>query len=185
MILSDRDIRTFIQSGKIKVDPYHPGMVQPSSLDLCLGYDFMAIDGDIQCFISPQTKVEYKQWTVDKGITIKPKSFVLGITKEMVKIPNDIAAFIQGRSSYGRIGLSVVSAGFIDAGYSGKITLQFYNHLDIPIYLHCGSPICQIVFLQMSSEAEKGYQGKYGNTDIIVGSKLFHEFNTLKSLKEL
>ena len=102
-----------------------------------------------------------------------PKSFILATTQEYIKIPNGYSAFVEGRSSIGRMGLFIQNAGWIDSGFEGNITLELYNANSLPIKLDAGRRICQIVICEMDQPSESPYNGKYQGQTLSVGSKVF------------
>lgn len=164
MLLSDRDLEIELGLGLLKVDPLMPEAVQPSSVDLRLAAQFQVFDTHRHRTINP-----YEQQKLTRGITppsgepfiLHPSEFVLGSTLEMVTLPTDLAGKLDGKSSLGRLGLVVHStAGFIDPGFSGHITLELSNVANLPIELHPSMPIAQICLFRLSSPAERPYGHK-------------------------
>lgn len=173
MILSDRDIRKEIEAGNIVIDPLIDENIEPSSVDLRLGDNFKIVwqnGWDILDIRQGDGALVYKD-TKDT-IVIHPNQFVLATTMEMVELPDDISANVLGRSSLGRIGISVhQTAGYIDPGFEGEITLELSNHGPAPVKLYSGDRICQIVFHRLTSPADRPYghdrsqyQGQSGAT---------------------
>lgn len=123
---------------------------------------------------------EYPTETVQipegRAIVIPPKGFVLAATKEYLKIPNNLSAYVEGRSSVGRKGLQVQNAGYIDPGFEGTITLELFNASDVPIALKPGRRICQLVFFELMCETEKPYDGKYVGQIDATPSRLEQDF---------
>lgn len=169
MLLSDRDIRAQIDSGRVVLDPYESGMIQPSSIDVRLDKFFRIFDNHKYAAIDPS--VEQPELTRlievddDRPFVLHPGEFVLGSTYESVTLPDDIAARLEGKSSLGRLGLLTHStAGFIDPGFEGNVTLELSNTATLPINLWPGMKIGQLCFFQLSSAAEHPYgSGKYGS----------------------
>ena len=168
-MLSDRDIRSELDSGRIGLDPLDLGMVQPSSVDVRLDRFFRLFDNHKYQHIDPALDqpeltrlVEVKS---DEAFVLHPGEFVLGATFEMVSLPDDVAARLEGKSSLGRLGLLTHStAGFIDPGFSGHVTLELSNVATLPITLWPGMKIGQLCFFRLSSPAEHPYGSeKYGS----------------------
>lgn len=176
MILNDKIIRKFISEGILVIDPIDDFQIQPSSVDLRLGNEFLVYPKDLEVI---DVKDPYfsnrlvKEIATEEGFIIKPKEFVLATTVEYVKLPDFLTAFVEGRSSLGRLGLFIENAGWVDAGFEGNITLEFYNANDIPIKIYPGMRICQLVFAKMEEKAEKPYKGKYQGQRGTTGSKIF------------
>jgi dCTP deaminase len=169
VLLSDRDIRSELDSGRIGLDPLDLGMVQPSSVDVRLDRFFRLFDNHKYQHIDPALDqpeltrlVEVKS---DEAFVLHPGEFVLGATFEMVSLPDDVAARLEGKSSLGRLGLLTHStAGFIDPGFSGHVTLELSNVATLPITLWPGMKIGQLCFFRLSSPAEHPYGSeKYGS----------------------
>jgi dCTP deaminase len=121
-----------------------------------------------------QHEIKYRQIDADQ-ITLPPHSFLLATTREKVKLPHDLTAFVEGRSSIGRMGLFIQNAGWVDPGFHGRITLELYNANSLPIKLEAGRRICQLVFCRMSSSASRPYQGKYQGQTTTIGSRVFKD----------
>ena len=169
MLLSDTDIRRAIDSSRITLDPWEPDYVQPSSVDVRLDRYFRLFDNHKYSVIDPAAEQEGLTRLVDAGtdapFVLHPGEFVLGSTYERVSLPDDIAARLEGKSSLGRLGLLTHStAGFIDPGFTGHITLELSNTATMPIMLYPGMKIGQLCFFQLSSPAEAPYgQGASGS----------------------
>ena len=165
MILSDRDIVDAINRGLYLVNPFNPEHLQPASVDLHL-------DEELKTLHDKTINIS------NKAYRLKPQEFILASTQESVSIPLDLVGHIDGRSSVARLGLMVhITAGFIDSGYNGNITLELYNCSDKEIVLHYGDSICQIVFERLSSPCVRPYGSaelgsKYQNSKGVVRSKL-------------
>ncbi|WP_029068138.1 dCTP deaminase [Jonesia quinghaiensis] len=169
MLLSDRDIRDQIHNGRVGVEPHEPSMIQPSSIDVRLDRYFRLFDNHKYPYIDPAAEQSELTRLVEvaKGqpFILHPGEFVLASTFEVVTLPNDIAARLEGKSSLGRLGLLTHStAGFIDPGFSGHVTLELSNVATLPILLWPGMKIGQLCFFELSSEAEHPYGSEvYGS----------------------
>lgn len=169
MLLSDRDIRLEIDAGRIALDPWEPAMVQPSSVDVRLDRSFRLFDNHKYPFIDPaEDQPELTRLiSVDPGepFILHPGEFALGSTFERISLPDDIAARLEGKSSLGRLGLLTHStAGFIDPGFTGHVTLELSNVATLPIKLWPGMKIGQVCYFRLTSPAENPYgSGSYGN----------------------
>ncbi len=162
MILSDRDIRAEIDAGRIVVDPYTPDAVQPSSVDLHLGNRFRVFRNNRTAVIDPRADqpelTELVEINGDEPFILHPGEFVLGQTLERVTLPDDLVARLEGKSSLGRLGLLIRStAGFVDAGFSGTLTLELSNVANLPITLYHGMPIGQVSFMRMDGPVDNPY----------------------------
>ncbi len=162
MLLSDKDIKAEIGSGRVGMEPYDVAMVQPSSIDVRLDRFFRVFENHRYPHIDPSTEqAELTREVATVGeepFVLHPGEFVLGSTYEVVTLPNDIAARLEGKSSLGRLGLLTHStAGFIDPGFSGHVTLELANVATLPILLYPGMKIGQVCFFRMTSESEHPY----------------------------
>lgn len=174
MILSDQTLKEMIKSGHLVVDPIDEQSIQPASIDCRLGDHFLIVEQNQMDVITLDSKIQYREITSDT-ITIPPHTFLLATTQEYIEVPNDLTAFVEGRSSIGRIGLFIQNAGWVDPGFKGRITLELYNANSLPIRLQAGKRICQLVFCKMDRAAEKPYQGKYQGQRATMGSKVFED----------
>ena len=169
MILSDRTIREEIAAGRIVIDPFDPADVQPSSVDLHVDGFFRVFRNDTTPFIDPKEPQEDLTELVEvappAAFILHPGEFVLGSTLERVAIPNDLVARLEGKSSLGRLGLLIHStAGFVDPGFKGHVTLELANVSNLPIKLWPGMKVGQLCFFQLSSASENPYgSAKYGS----------------------
>lgn len=169
MILSDRDIKKALDSGAITIDPLFPNSIQPASVDVHLGKDFLIFEPSSHMAIDVKEPVDdmMKEVSIDKDrrFILHPGEFALGMTYETVGLPNNIVGHLDGKSSLGRIGLIVhATAGYIDPGNKLKITLELHNLANLPIALYYKMPIGQMTFVQLSSDAEVPYgQGDLGS----------------------
>jgi dCTP deaminase len=162
MILSDRELKAALQSGRLVVDPLGEKAVQPSSIDLRIGRHFRVFANTRYPYIDVKKPMEDLTELVevvgDEAFILHPGEFVLGTTLERVEIPNDLVGRLEGKSSLGRLGLLIHStAGFVDAGFRGNLTLELSNVANLPITLYTAMKIGQISLFQMSSPAETPY----------------------------
>lgn len=171
MILSDRDIKKAIREGRIIVTSEgndHEKNIHASSLDLRLGKYFKVYEHSKFPVLDPLKMDSFQGLTKlieitrpDEPFIVHPGDFVLGVTMEKVKLPDDIVARVEGRSSLGRLGIIIHStAGFVDAGFEGNITLEITNINRVPVALYPGMRVCQLAFEPMSSPAEVPYNMK-------------------------
>ncbi len=177
MVLSDRSIREALDAGEIVIDPFDESCIQPSSVDLHVDQYFRLFRNHTSRVIDVREDQEDLTELVDIGedpLILHPGEFVLGSTKEKVALPADLVARLEGKSSLGRLGLLIHStAGFVDAGWEGHLTLELSNVANLPITVYPGMKIGQISFLQMTTPADKPYgsqglqskyQGQWGPT---------------------
>ncbi len=162
MLLSDKDIRSEIESGRVGVDPYEPKMIQPSSIDVRLDKFFRVFENHKYEVVDPSKEQPELTREIEVGndehFILHPGEFVLASTYEVVTLPDDIAARLEGKSSLGRLGLLTHStAGFIDPGFSGHITLELSNVANLPVKLFPGMKIGQLCLVKLSSAAENPY----------------------------
>ncbi len=190
MLLSDRDIRSEIQSGRVAVEPFDEAMIQPSSVDVRLDKFFRVFENHKYSVIDPSIEqAELTREVIaedDEAFILHPGEFVLASTYEIITLPDDIAGRLEGKSSLGRLGLLTHStAGFIDPGFSGHITLELSNVANLPVKLYPGMKIGQLCLIKLSSPAEhpygsaiyaSRYQGQRGPTP----SRSFMNFHESK-----
>lgn len=165
MLLSDRDIRAQIDAGRLGIDPFDPSLVQPSSVDVRLDGLFRVFNNSRYTHIDPSQQQDELTTLVEvpsgKPFILHPGEFVLGSTVEICTLPEDLAGRLEGKSSLGRLGLLTHStAGFIDPGFTGHITLELSNVANLPIVLWPGMKIGQLCLLNLSSPAEHPYGSK-------------------------
>ena len=185
MILSDRDIRLEIDAGRIVIDPFDPGCVQPSSVDLHVDAQFRVFANSRYPYIDVKQDMpdltELVEVKGDEPFILHPGEFVLGSTLERVAIPDDLVARLEGKSSLGRLGLLIHStAGYVDPGWDGYLTLELSNVANLPITLYPGMKIGQISFFRLSSPAETPYGGagnKYQGQRGPTPSRFFRDFS--------
>ncbi len=174
MILSDSTIRELLETGELEIKPLSDHCIQPASVDLRLGTTFLKVNEDNQAVISLNKPIEYTT-VQNEQIVIPPHSFMLATTMESINLPHNITAFVEGRSSIGRIGLFVQNAGWVDPGFNGELTLELFNANRQPINLISGRRICQLVFARMDKPTKNPYQGKYQHQKDPVGSRIFQD----------
>jgi dCTP deaminase len=184
VVLSDRTIRAEIAAGRIVVDPIDDADIQPSSVDLHLGDDFQVFRNSRYPYIDPAREqvglTEGVFASVEEPFVLHPGEFVLGTTVEMIGLPDDIVGRLEGKSSLGRLGLLIHStAGYVDPGWRGRLTLELSNVANLPIVLTPGMKIGQISFLQMSTPVER----PYGHPEL--GSKYQDQFDATPSKMHL
>jgi dCTP deaminase len=195
VLLSDRDLAKELDSGRLGVDPLTPNMLQPSSIDVRLDRFFRVFDNTKYTHIDPSLQQDELTSLVEKGgdeepFVLHPGEFVLGSTFELFTLPDDLAGRLEGKSSLGRLGLLTHStAGFIDPGFSGHITLELSNVANLPITLWPGMKIGQLCLFRLSSAAEhpygsakagSRYQGQRGPTQ----SKAYLNFDRVNTKRE-
>jgi dCTP deaminase len=161
-VLSDRDIRRELESGRVVIRPYSPADLQPSSVDLHLDHSLRVFRNNRYAFIDVRALqpdlTELIRIEGDEPFILHPGEFVLGQTLEWVELPGDLVARLEGKSSLGRLGLLIHStAGYVDPGWKGTLTLELSNVANLPIALYCGMRIGQISFFEMSSPVERPY----------------------------
>lgn len=174
MILSDTTLRAMLQRGELVVDPLGEESIQPASIDLRLGRHFLKVDENEFETIRLDRPIPYVEMELDE-LVIPPGSFLLASTLEYLRLPADVTAFVEGRSSIGRIGLFVENAGWVDPGFEGELTLELYNANRQPIRLQAGRRVCQLVFARMDQPASRPYQGKYQGQRRPRGSRIFED----------
>jgi dCTP deaminase len=184
-VLSDGTIARLVEEGHIRIEPWLPEMVQPASVDLRLGPSFRVFHNHRAAAIDlddpPANLTEQVTITDDDPFVIHPGEFVLGRTLEYVELPNDVVARIEGKSSLGRLGLIVhATAGFVDPGFKGTLTLEITNLTRVPIKLYQGRPIAQLSFMALdapalrpygSPELGSHYQGQVDATESRYGAR--------------
>jgi len=170
VILSDKTIRELLSSGELGIDPIEDIQIQPASVDVRLGNSFSVIKSGNN-ILKMDVPVEYHSVTAATFLLL-PKQFVLATTIEYFRLPDNLTAFVEGRSSIGRLGLFIQNAGWVDPGFEGEITLELFNASDHAIELCVGRRVGQLVFAQMDFKAEKPYRGKYQGQRNATGSRI-------------
>jgi dCTP deaminase len=186
VILSDRSIREAVKEGKIAIKPFFEDCIQPSSIDVHLDKKFLLFNKARHAVIDVREKqddlMELAEIKEDEPFILHPGEFILGSTLESFKLPTDIAGRIEGKSSLGRLGLLIHStAGYVDPGWEGNLTLELSNVSPIPITLYYKMKIGQISFMRMTTPVDKPYGSKglgshYQGQKIPVASKFHEEF---------
>lgn len=193
MILSDREIWAAVNTGRLHISPFEHDNLQPASYDITIGDTYSSIAGNayarregknyeiinssLKTFnvIVPGEEVEYTSIQTSKFLLL-PGQFVLANTQEYIKLDDKTTAFVEGRSSWGRLGLFIQSAGWVDPGFEGQITLQLFNASRFAIELRTGLRIGQLVFSKMNEPCCFPYQGKYQRQTGATGSKINLDF---------
>ncbi|MFW5470528.1 dCTP deaminase [Knoellia sp. CPCC 206435] len=190
MLLSDRDIKAEVDAGRVVLDPWDPAMIQPSSIDVRLDRYFRLFDNHKYPYIDPREDqpdlTRLVEVEPDEAFVLHPGEFVLGSIYETVTLPDDVAARVEGKSSLGRLGLLThATAGFVDPGFSGHVTLELSNVATLPIKLWPGMKVGQLCFFRLSSPVDNPYgstaygshyQGQRGPT----ASRSFKNFHRTK-----
>lgn len=177
-VLSDRDMKLAIAAGVLKIKSPHPLRFQPASIDLLLAPTIMVfarrrIDGSVLDLKKPVDKfVDYEVIDATKGAVLHPREFILGVTREYFQLPNNLLANVDGKSSLGRLGLVIhATAGFIDPGFAGHVTLEITNLTEQPMIIYPDMPIAQIRFSVLTSDSEHSYG------EAFLGSKYHNKFS--------
>ncbi|MCR2043881.1 dCTP deaminase [Anaerosalibacter massiliensis] len=180
MILSDKTIKKMLKDEELLINPIEEdSQIQPASVDIRLGRHFLKVDENRVESMCLQEEIKYIEIESDE-IIIPPNSFLLATTMEYIKLPNYLTAFVEGRSSIGRMGLFIQNAGWVDPGFEGEITLELYNANRLPIKLISGRRICQLVFALMDEEAINPYDGKYQKQRKATGSRVYKDIENKK-----
>lgn len=169
VVLSDRDLKEAIKKGEIVIEGMIEDQIGPSSVDLCLGNEFRIFKHSEVTHVDPREGkfdhlMELVEKTENDPFIIHPGEFILATTREYVKVPDNMIARLDGRSSWGRLGIVVHStAGSVHPGFGGKLTLEMANISKVPVKLWPGTKICQLTFERMSSPAENPYNRRKGS----------------------
>ena len=192
MLLSDREIRAELDSGRVVLEPYDPAMLQPSSVDVRMDRYFRLFDNHKYAVIDPSIEqpdlTRLVEVDADEAFVLHPGEFVLASSYEVITLPHNIAARLEGKSSLGRLGLLTHStAGFIDPGFTGHVTLELSNVANLPIKLWPGMKIGQLCLFRLSSPAEKPYGSgatgsRYQNQRGPTPSRSYRDFTRAKTL---
>lgn len=172
MILSDKTIKSLLQNGTLSISPLEDDQIQPASVDIRLGNTFSIVEDSSTGILTFTNKIAYKEMRSGTYLLL-PGQFVLATTKEYISLPDDLTAFVEGRSSLGRMGLFIQNAGWVDPGFSGEITLELFNANRCAIELQAGRRIGQLVFARMDRAALHPYRGKYQGQRGATGSKVY------------
>ncbi len=172
MILSDKTLTKMLEEKTLVVEPIEEGQIQPASIDIRLGNTFSIVEDTSTGIINLENEIKYKTIKSDSYILL-PNQFVLATTMEYFDLPDDLTAFVEGRSSLGRMGLFIQNAGWVDPGFKGEITLELYNANRCAIELRAGRRVGQLVFAKMDDTALNPYNGKYQGQRDATGSRVF------------
>ena len=172
MILSDKTLMKMLEEKELVVKPIEKEQIQPASIDIRLGNTFSIVEDTSTGIINLENEIKYKTITSDTYILL-PNQFVLATTMEYFDLPDDLTAFVEGRSSLGRMGLFIQNAGWVDPGFKGEITLELYNANRCAIELKAGRRVGQLVFAKMDDKALNPYNGKYQGQRGATGSRVF------------
>lgn len=183
VVLSDRTIREEIAAGRLVIEPFDDTLLQPSSVDVRVAGEFRVFHNNRRTYIDVKDANDDLTEVVaipdGEAFILHPGEFVLGSTRERVALPDDLVARLEGKSSLGRLGLLIHStAGYIDPGFDGTITLELSNVARLPISIYPGMPIGQISFLQMTTPVDNPYRGKYQGQSGPTASSYHREFDT-------
>ena len=154
------------------IEPITDDQIQPASVDVRLGNTFSIVEDTPTGIITLNSEIKYKTITADNYLLL-PGQFVLATTMEYFELPDDLTAFVEGRSSLGRLGLFIQNAGWVDPGFKGEITLELFNANRCAIELQCGRRVGQLVFAKMDDHALNPYSGKYQGQKGATGSRVF------------
>lgn len=187
MVLSDHTIKEFLAEGRIVVEPLDKGCIQPASIDVHLDNHILVFRNSRRPYIDVREDMsdltEMIEVGSDKPFILHPGEFVLGSTLEHIEIPDDLVARLEGKSSLGRIGLLIHStAGYVDPGWKGHLTLELSNVANLPITLYFGMKIGQLSFLELSTPADNPYgspglHSKYQGQVEPTASRVYQDFN--------
>lgn len=172
MILSDKTIQRYLSAGLLSIDPLEPGQIQPASVDIRIGDTYSLPEDSCDSVIHLNHAVRYKTIRTSRYLLL-PGQFVLATTMEYFRLGDDLTAFVEGRSSIGRLGLFIQNAGWVDPGFEGEITLELYNASRCAIELEAGRRVGQLVFAQLDGQAAHPYRGKYQGQRGATGSRIY------------
>ena len=174
MILSDKTIMKMLEEGTLEISPITQPQIQPASVDVRLGDTFSVVEDSSTGIINLDEEIKYKTIQTDTYVLL-PGQFVLATTMEYFALPNNLTAFVEGRSSLGRMGLFIQNAGWVDPGFKGEITLELFNANRCAIELKAGRRVGQLVFAEMDQDALNPYNGKYQGQRGATGSRVFKD----------
>ena len=172
MILSDHTIKSLLKTGALQIHPLDDVQIQPASVDIRLGNTFTILEDTSSSVIRLSGEIPYKTIQSDKYV-LMPGQFVLATTMEYFRLPDNMTAFVEGRSSIGRLGLFIQNAGWVDPGFEGEITLELFNANRCAIQLQAGRRVGQLVFAQLDRDADRPYRGKYQGQKGATGSRIY------------
>lgn len=163
-----------LKNKTLRIEPLTNEQIQPASVDIRLGDTFSIVDDTPSSVITLENEIKYKTITTDSFL-IMPGQFVLATTMEYFELPDDLTAFVEGRSSLGRMGLFIQNAGWVDPGFKGEITLELFNANKCAIELKAGRRVGQLVFAKMDDSALNPYNGKYQGQTGATGSRVYKD----------
>lgn len=172
MVLSDRTIKKLLEDGSLSISPLEEMQIQPASVDIRLGDTYSVVEDLPSGIISLDAEIPYKTIRAERYLLL-PGQFVLATTMEYISLPDDLTAFVEGRSSLGRMGLFIQNAGWVDPGFRGEITLELFNANRCAIELRAGRRVGQLVFARMDAAAARPYAGKYQGQRGATGSRVY------------
>lgn len=172
MILSDKTILRYLREGVLGIAPLEREQIQPASVDIRLGDTFSMVEDLPTGIITLDHETTYRTIKTDRYLLL-PGQFVLATTMEYFELPNHLTAFVEGRSSLGRMGLFIQNAGWVDPGFRGEITLELFNANRCAIELKTGRRVGQLVFAEMDDTAQNPYSGKYQGQKGATGSRVY------------
>jgi dCTP deaminase len=184
MILPDHEIRKCLKDGRISVEPLDnpEEQIQAAWVDLRLGSEFHVFRYTKEPYIDSRNPKEYTERICSDGepFILHPKEFVLGVTHEKIRVPGDLTAYVDGRSSLGRLGVTAhITSGWVDPGFEGRLVLEISNLGKMPMTLYPKMRICKLIFLKLSSPSEKPYNlrsgSKYMNQESVCQSKIYKD----------
>jgi len=193
MILPDHEIRQYLAEGKIVIEPLSDPdvQIQAACVDLRLGSEFKVFKHTQEAFIDSKNPKQYTEDIIledGKSLFLHPKEFVLGITKEKIKIPADIVGYVDGRSSLGRLGITAhITSAWVDPGFEGKLVLEISNLGKMPVAIYPDMRVAKLLFFKMASPAEKPYNmrdSKYKNQASVTESKI-HKDSSIEWLTKI
>lgn len=171
MILSDKTLKILIAGEQLGISPIEEGQIQPASVDIRIGDSFSEMSARVGEPLEMSSRIKYEVRRAERYV-IHPGQFVLATTMEYFKLPHNLTAFVEGRSSIGRLGLFIQNAGWVDPGFEGEITLELFNASCNSIVLEKGRRVGQLVFALLDRDAENPYKGKYQRQQGAVGSRI-------------
>lgn len=172
MILSDKTITRLLGEGRLSISPLEKGQIQPASVDVRLGDSFGIVEDSSTGILTLENEIPYKTIRADTYLLL-PGQFVLATTMERIELPDNLTAFVEGRSSLGRLGLFIQNAGWVDPGFQGEITLELFNANRCAIELKAGRRVGQLVFAELDGAALNPYNGKYKGQTGATGSRVY------------
>lgn len=185
MILPDHEIRKYLAEGRIVIDPLSDPdvQIQAAWVDLRLGSEFKVFKHTQEAFIDSKNPKEYTEDIISENnpIILHPKEFMLGITKERIRVPADLVGYVDGRSSLGRLGITAhITSAWVDPGFEGKLVLEISNLGKMPVTIYPNMRVAKLLFMKLTSAAEKPYNlrdSKYKNQETVTESKMHKDKN--------